>query len=123
MSKTKTETNDKIFCLHQERTQEREVYLRVDKKVKSRDIIDYFEKINSNEVLDKLLPEWDNMDAELDWGNHEYSNCNIREKDSMVPVLHPYTNVYNISLKKNGSFDVVDEGLRYNFSNLPRKCK
>ena len=49
MDKNKTETGDNIFSLHQSKTQEREVYLRVD--CPSKDLPKYFDWREPNKVF------------------------------------------------------------------------
>ena len=66
MNKSKTETGNKFFHVRQSRTQEREICLRVDKDVKSEDLIDAFDWDTSNEVFLYMGKNWDVVDGIID---------------------------------------------------------
>ena len=67
MSKTKPKISSNIFRLHQSRTQDRWVYLRVDKKIKSKDLLDYFDWDETSKVFSYMNESWD-MDFDDDAG-------------------------------------------------------
>ena len=97
MSKNKTDAKKdyKIFRVSQ--TVEREIYLRVDKEVKSEDVLHYFDGYEKNKVLDSMNCRW--------VGDGDSGDCNITEEDPKVLELHPYGFVCDISLNEYGTWD------------------
>ena len=103
MDKTKTETGDNIFSLHQSKTQEREVSLRVD--CPSKDLPKYFDWRETNKVF---------LYTDKDW-NYD-SRCYVDSDYYITEMPHAYewkeyweTNICDISLNEDKTLKYEDK--------------
>ena len=98
MDKTKTEKDYNIFRLTQEITVEREIFLRVDKETKTKDLYKFFplDDYESNKVFSYMGLDWD----ETDITDVDGSSCDIVVEDRYVLERRPYSVVCDVSLEK-----------------------
>lgn len=82
MDKNETPTY-RFFELRQERNQHRVAYLQVDNVIKSKDIIDYIEKIDGTYELDEYFLDWEGI-------MEDAGECEISESNRDTVGLHPY---------------------------------
>ena len=101
MNKSKTETGNKFFHVRQSRTQEREICLRVDKDVKSEDLIDAFDWDTSNEVFLYMGKNWDVVDGIID--DSEDWIVELQFDSGYIP--HLQNNYCDVSLNEDGTLE------------------
>jgi len=85
MSKNTNETPDKVFLIRQFRTDQRDVFVHLDKDVTKEELTSSFRTgFEVNELLDSMGVEWDGWSSE-----DEY---NVDEKDLEKVKSQPYFN-------------------------------
>jgi len=96
MDKNKNEIGYEFFSLHQERSQEREIYLRVDKKITREDLCNAFDTDRDN--VFSYMEIWKTIG--------ETDNYDITELPYVNPEYHMWWNTCDISLNEDGTIMV-----------------
>jgi len=99
------EKDYKVFRLHQYKTLERDVFLRVDKKIPSKDVLTYFEDWILHDQVEEYIDK--------DWDDHgcDYGKCYIIEEDKSScvddnDVSYLDSIVCDVSLNEDGTLGI-----------------